>query len=113
MCSIQRDLENGMVTVKDTHLGSTAHYTCDDGYTLVGPDKRECLITGTWSGYTPVCVLNNSNASKMTWIVYYDQLLFYKCICLNNINFETYYENVLIKRMHKQIYCMPHWFNDK
>ena len=65
MCYIQRDLDNGVVTVEGTHQGSMAHYTCDDGYTLVGPATRECLITATWSGHTPVCVPNNANKSKI------------------------------------------------
>ena len=65
ICYIQRELDNGVVTVTDIHKGSTAHYTCNDGYTLVGPATRECLITGMWSGYTPVCVSNNANESKV------------------------------------------------
>ena len=63
MCPIKRELENGVVTVSSIRLGSTAHYTCNADYTLVGPATRECLITGTWSGYTPVCVANNTNKS--------------------------------------------------
>ena len=69
MCPIKRELENGVVTVWGIRLGSTAHYTCNDGYTLVGPATRECLITGTWSGYTPVCVANNTNTSKNNWYI--------------------------------------------
>ena len=65
MCPIKRELENGVVTASGIRLGSTAYYTCNDGYTLVGPAIRECLITGTWSGYTPVCVANNTNTSKI------------------------------------------------
>ena len=64
LCYIQREIENGEVIVTDIHLGSTAHYKCDDGYTLVGPATRICLFTGTFSGYTPVCVANNTNGSK-------------------------------------------------
>ena len=65
MCYIQKEFENGKVDFSDNHLGSTAHYTCNDGYTLVGPATRECLITGTWSGYTPVCVANSANGRKI------------------------------------------------
>ena len=64
MCYIQRELENGVVTVNDIHQGSTAHYACNDGYTLIGPATRECLITGEWSEYTPVCVPSNASKSK-------------------------------------------------
>ena len=66
MCPIKRKLENGVVTVSGIRLGSTAHYRCNDGYILVGPATRECLITGTWSGYTSVCVANNTSKSKIS-----------------------------------------------
>ena len=65
MCYIQKEFENGKVDFSDTHFRTTAHYTCIDGYTLIGPATRECLITGTWSGYTPVCVSNSTNESKI------------------------------------------------
>ena len=64
LCYIQREIENGEVIVTDIRLGSTAQYKCNDGYTLVGPATRICLITGTFSGHTPVCVDNNTNRSK-------------------------------------------------
>ena len=66
MCYIQKEFENGEVTFSDIRLGSTAHYTCNDDYTLVGPATRECLITGTWSEYTPVCVASNASRSKIS-----------------------------------------------
>ena len=66
MCPIKQELLNGVVTVSGIRLGSTAHYTCNDGYTLVGPATRECLISGTWSGYTPVCLANNTSRSNIS-----------------------------------------------
>ena len=63
MCYIKREIPNGVVTVTNTHQGSTVRYACDNGYTLVGPATRECLITGTWSGHTPVCVSNTTSES--------------------------------------------------
>ena len=66
MCYIQRELENGVVTVNGIHQGSTVHYACNDGYTLIGPATRECLITGEFSEHTPVCIANNATSnSKM------------------------------------------------
>ena len=84
MCHTQKEFENGEVAFSDIRLGSTAHYTCSDGYTLVGPATRECLITGTWSGYTPVCVANNANGSKINSalkITSHVLLLLYNILC--------------------------------
>ena len=58
-CYLSRSLDNGKVTALSNTYQSVAHYQCDDGYTLFGPSTRKCLITSTWSGYTPVCVANN------------------------------------------------------
>ena len=34
---------------------STATYSCEDGYNLVGDAVRTCLSSGNWSGYSPYC----------------------------------------------------------
>ena len=34
---------------------STATYSCEDGYNLVGDAVRTCLSSGIWSGYSPYC----------------------------------------------------------
>jgi len=68
-CSISRTLENGMVIAPSNGYGSVAEYKCNDGYTLMGPSTRECLITGTWSGYTPVCVADGLNEGKTVFFI--------------------------------------------
>ena len=60
LCHISKELPNGKVTALSNRYKSEAHYECDEGYTLLGPSSRKCLITGDWSGYTPICVENNS-----------------------------------------------------
>lgn len=35
--------------------GSTVHYSCFDGYTLVGESKRTCR-SGRWTGSLPACI---------------------------------------------------------
>ncbi|KAL0970174.1 hypothetical protein UPYG_G00238360 [Umbra pygmaea] len=43
--------------VGDDHaLGDKVYYICKEGYTLIGPETRECLSTGQWSLSTAQCV---------------------------------------------------------
>ena len=58
-CPKLDDVDNGMVTIEDYHVGSTATYRCAQGYRRVGPRVRRCLPTALWSGNTPVCVSRN------------------------------------------------------
>ncbi len=46
-------------------VGTTANYSCDSGYVLVGQAIRTCEdvngdIIGRWSGTTPICEGTNS-----------------------------------------------------
>ena len=43
------------MTVTGLTTGSTAIYTCDTGFELVGTGFRTCLASGVWSGIDPVC----------------------------------------------------------
>ena len=48
--------ENGAVsTSSGTTFTSTATYSCNDGYTLVGVSTRTCLASGSWSDSAPTC----------------------------------------------------------
>jgi len=58
-CYISHVLDNGKVTAPSNHYQSVVYYECDYGYTLFGPSTRKCLIAGTWSEYTPICVADN------------------------------------------------------
>ncbi|CAB1345368.1 unnamed protein product [Coregonus sp. 'balchen'] len=45
------------VTMGDDHtLGNKVHYVCKEGYTLIGPETRECLSIGQWSPTSAQCV---------------------------------------------------------
>jgi hypothetical protein len=46
---------NGNVGAASTTFGSLAVYSCNDGFTLIGSNMRECQASGTWSGTTPTC----------------------------------------------------------
>ena len=55
-CGPLPHIANGQVsTAPDTRLGSTATYTCNSGYNLVGNETRTCNAHEEWSGEEPVC----------------------------------------------------------
>lgn len=52
---IQSDsLPNGMVTLMERHVGSTANFSCNEGYLLDGNHSITCTQSG-WNGETPQC----------------------------------------------------------
>ncbi|CAI8036467.1 Sushi, von Willebrand factor type A, EGF and pentraxin domain-containing protein 1 [Geodia barretti] len=54
-CGSLTDPVNGAVTVTNTTFNSTATYSCNDGYSLVGDTTITCLASGLWSGDEPTC----------------------------------------------------------
>ncbi|CAI8036489.1 CUB and sushi domain-containing protein 1 [Geodia barretti] len=54
-CGSLTDPVNGAVTVTNTTFNSTATYSCNDGYSLVGDTTRTCLTSASWSGDEPTC----------------------------------------------------------
>ena len=55
-CGHPGDIENGNVTFTTTNFGSTATYSCEDGYYLDQYSSRFCTQSGNWSGQVPTCV---------------------------------------------------------
>jgi len=54
-CSLD-DPVNGQVEFSNTTFGSTANYTCNQGYILSnGNSTRTCEANGEWSGSLPSC----------------------------------------------------------
>ncbi|CAI8013734.1 CUB and sushi domain-containing protein 2, partial [Geodia barretti] len=49
-CGELMDPENGAVNVTNTTFNSTATYSCNGGYNLVGDATRTCLASASWSG---------------------------------------------------------------
>ena len=54
-CGSLTDPVNGAVTVTNTTFNSTATYSCNDGYSLVGDTTITCLASASWSGGEPTC----------------------------------------------------------
>ena len=46
---------NGIVRVSGTIMGSSADYTCNSGFKLIGIAWRKCQDNGEWSGEPPTC----------------------------------------------------------
>ena len=57
-----RELENprfGSVVLSGRTVGSTAAYSCEKGYELVGQSVRVCQPDGDWSREAPICKCKN------------------------------------------------------
>ena len=47
---------NGVLTVNSISVGSTANFSCNSGYFLVGEPSLTCGGDGTWSAEPPQCI---------------------------------------------------------
>ncbi len=59
-CPALKDPLYGSVDDGDNLPGTTAKYTCNDGFRLVGSSKRLCQKDGSWAGEAPTCKRMNS-----------------------------------------------------
>lgn len=55
LCSQLRSTGNLQVVVSGTTMGSTASYTCINGFQLAGARVRTCMSGGVWSDQEPTC----------------------------------------------------------
>ena len=65
-CAALTDPANGAVSVAGLSLGSTATYTCEDGYQLTGAASRQCEVQSAstaagWSGDEPTCTCKSDH----------------------------------------------------
>uniref|UniRef100_A0A8C7AX52 Sushi domain-containing protein n=1 Tax=Neovison vison TaxID=452646 RepID=A0A8C7AX52_NEOVI len=64
-CGAPPEPFNGAVHINtDTQFGSTVHYSCNEGYRLIGSPSWACLLLGstvTWDKEAPVC------EGELTW----------------------------------------------
>ncbi|XP_034532135.1 sushi, von Willebrand factor type A, EGF and pentraxin domain-containing protein 1 isoform X3 [Notolabrus celidotus] len=56
LCSEPPTLRDAVTIGENYELGNKVHYVCKEGYTLIGPETRECLPTGEWSDSSAQCV---------------------------------------------------------
>ncbi|XP_029026032.1 sushi, von Willebrand factor type A, EGF and pentraxin domain-containing protein 1 isoform X4 [Betta splendens] len=56
LCREPPAMKDALTIGDDYELGNKVHYVCKEGYTLIGPETRECLPTGHWSDSSAQCV---------------------------------------------------------
>jgi len=54
-CGKPEQPPNSTLISNDFDVGSRIEYICDEGHLLVGPARRNCLATGFYSEFPPVC----------------------------------------------------------
>lgn len=54
-CGQPSPIANGAVLVTSTTLNSTAVYSCDENFRLIGHSKSFCSENGQWNPVPPVC----------------------------------------------------------
>jgi CUB/sushi domain-containing protein len=63
-CPTLEDIPNGSVDMTGVTVGSTATYTCNDNYQLMGASTRMCQPDGTWSGEEPMCIVTKEKMGQ-------------------------------------------------
>ncbi|XP_063750705.1 sushi, von Willebrand factor type A, EGF and pentraxin domain-containing protein 1 isoform X1 [Eleginops maclovinus] len=56
LCVEPPTLKDAVTVGENFELGNKVHYVCKEGYTLIGPETRECLASGDWSDSSAQCV---------------------------------------------------------
>ena len=79
-CVDLTDPANGQVVESGFTPASTATYTCNSGYQLVGDSPRTCQDNGQWSGTAPTCVHPNTEFERTMYTVPENNLLVPLCI---------------------------------
>ena len=74
-CGTPESLENGKAQYQSTTVGSQVTWSCNQGYTLVGPRTSVCGGDSTWSPAVPRCQL--SSKTEHAWHVQVDMACSY------------------------------------
>lgn len=60
-CGLLEVPEGGEIEYSNrTDYQSVATFSCSDGYSLKGSEKRECLANGSWSRENPFCEIKSN-----------------------------------------------------
>ena len=55
VCPPTVSIENGHAHGNGTSVGSRYWFTCNKGFSLIGPDSIHCSKDGQWNGSLPKC----------------------------------------------------------
>ena len=69
-CERLPGISNGRVDLSGRTVGSTATYTCNQGFVLVGSSTRICQSNGQWSGSEPSCGRSRYNKLFMIGVLH-------------------------------------------
>ena len=69
-CGKPEQPPNSTLISNNFDVGSRIEYICDEGHLLVGPARRNCLATGFYSEFPPVCRCKCFPSSSMQIILY-------------------------------------------
>ena len=70
-CGALTDPDDGQVFTSTTTYNSTADYTCNTGYNLVGVNERNCTAVEIWTDGEPTC--QSEDHENSLEIIYVDQ----------------------------------------
>ena len=72
-CSTLKNPRYGQVVLTGTIFGSTATYSCNTGFILVGEQTRTCQANGKWSGRAATCYrkYETSTCTIITMALYF------------------------------------------
>ena len=86
------DPANGAVEVSGSTPGSTAVYTCNEGFHLVGRQTIVCSLDWLWGAEPPICI-----REALTHI------LLYSHNALEQVTFERYRKKFKLKQLHVEL----------
>ena len=72
-CGTLKNPRYGQVVLTGTIFGSTATYSCNTGFILVGEQTRTCQANGKWSGRAATChrKYETSTYTIITMVLYF------------------------------------------
>ena len=87
-CGVLTAPDHGAMSQTGLKEGSTANYSCEEGYTLSVKETRVCLDKGVWSGNQPTCngrqctvlSLKHDHSSDCNGCLMYNKHNLYTCM---------------------------------
>ena len=67
--------KNGSMIGSQTTFPSEVNFRCDEGFFMIGPEKRNCQADGTWSGSATSCA--GINVLIRSVVVYFPEFHFW------------------------------------
>ena len=95
-CGDLDDIDNGGVVMSTSTIGSTATYTCEEGYDLSDDVERTCQADGSWDEDEPECICKYMHERS------HDQLhkfIIIKFVFKTSLSYNVLYSISLVPRL--------------